>query len=40
MDFLGSKVIRLHNPLNRRVAYELLQRLGMSALSEWAYRHS
>ena len=39
MDFLGSKVIRLHNPLNRRVAYELLQRLGMSALSEWAYRH-
>jgi len=39
MDFLGSKVIRLHNPLNRRVAYELLQRLGMGALSEWAYRH-
>ncbi|MQB41482.1 class I SAM-dependent methyltransferase [Rhizobium sp. ICMP 5592] len=39
MDFLGSKVIRLHNPINRRVAYELMQRMGMSALSEWAYRH-
>jgi hypothetical protein len=38
IDFLGSKVIRLHNPLRRRVAFEFLQRMGMSALSEWAYR--
>jgi len=38
MDFLGSKVLRLHNPINRRVAYELLQRLGLGAVSEWAYR--
>lgn len=37
-QFLGSKVARLHNPMRRRILYELMMRSGMSALSERAYR--
>ncbi|WP_337267334.1 class I SAM-dependent methyltransferase [Oryzifoliimicrobium ureilyticus] len=38
VDFLGSKVLRLHNPMKRRIAYELLSRSGMKNMSDWAYR--
>ncbi|MGK6312087.1 class I SAM-dependent methyltransferase [Neorhizobium sp. DT-125] len=37
-QFLGSKVARLHNPMHRRILYELMIRSGMAALSERAYR--
>jgi len=37
-EFLGTKVTRLHNPLSRRMVYELMVRSGMSALSERVYR--
>lgn len=37
-EFLGSKVARLHNPMSRRMVYELMVRSGMSALSERVYR--
>ncbi|MCV9960533.1 class I SAM-dependent methyltransferase [Pararhizobium sp. BT-229] len=37
-EFLGSKVARLHNPISRRMVYELMIRSGMSAFSERAYR--
>lgn len=37
-EFLGSKVARLHNPISRRMVYELMIRSGMSAFSERVYR--
>jgi len=37
-EFLGSKVARLHNPIGRRMVYELMIRSGMSAFSERVYR--
>lgn len=37
-QFLGSKVARLHNPLGRRILYELMVRSGMSVFSERVYR--
>ncbi|PXA83083.1 class I SAM-dependent methyltransferase [Caulobacter sp. D4A] len=37
-EFLGSKVARLHNPISRRMVYELMVRSGMRALSERVYR--
>ncbi|WP_117191729.1 class I SAM-dependent methyltransferase [Rhizobium terrae] len=37
-EFLGSKVARLHNPMNRRMVYELMMRSGMGAFSERVYR--
>ncbi|TCM72127.1 MULTISPECIES: class I SAM-dependent methyltransferase [unclassified Rhizobium] len=37
-EFLGSTAIRLHNPMRRRIAYEVMVGLGMRALSERAYR--
>ncbi len=37
-DFLGSKAIRLHNPMGRRMVYELMVRSGMRAFSERVYR--
>jgi hypothetical protein len=37
-DFLGSTAIRLHNPMRRRIAHEVMVGLGMRALSERAYR--
>lgn len=37
-EFLGSKVARLHNPISRRMVYELMVRSGMSAFSERVYR--
>lgn len=36
--FLGSHAVRLHNPIARRVLYELMIRAGMGAFSERAYR--
>lgn len=37
-DFLGSKAVRLHNPMARRMVYEVMVRSGMRSLSERAYR--
>ncbi|NLS05824.1 class I SAM-dependent methyltransferase [Rhizobium sp. P32RR-XVIII] len=37
-EFLGSRVARLHNPISRRMVYELMVRSGMSAFSERVYR--
>lgn len=37
-EFLGSKVARLHNPISRRMVYELMVRSGMGAFSERVYR--
>ncbi len=37
-DFLGSKAIRLHNPMGRRMVYEMMVRSGMRSLSERVYR--
>lgn len=37
-EFLGSKVARLHNPMSRRMVYELMIRSGMRAFSERVYR--
>jgi len=37
-EFLGAKVTRLHNPISRRMVYELMMRSGMRALSERVYR--
>ncbi|MGA1833514.1 class I SAM-dependent methyltransferase [Rhizobium wenxiniae] len=37
-DFLGSKAVRLHNPIARRMVYEMMVRSGMRALSERVYR--
>jgi len=37
-EFLGSTAIRLHNPMRRRIAYEVMVGLGMRAWSERAYR--
>lgn len=37
-EFLGSKVARLHNPISRRMVYELMVRSGMRAFSERVYR--
>ncbi|KAA0698602.1 class I SAM-dependent methyltransferase [Neorhizobium sp. P12A] len=36
--FLDSRVIRLHNPIGRRMLYELMIRTGMGAYSERVYR--
>ncbi|SIQ17922.1 Methyltransferase domain-containing protein [Rhizobium sp. RU35A] len=36
--FLGSPVVRLHDPIRRRMLYELMRRSGMRGLSERAYR--
>jgi hypothetical protein len=36
--FLASPVIRLHDPVARRVLYELMTRTGMGALAERVYR--
>jgi hypothetical protein len=36
--FLDSRVTRLHNPIGRRMLYELMIRTGMSAFSERVYR--
>lgn len=36
--FLGWKVTHLNNPMSRRIAYEVMLRCGMGALSERAYR--
>jgi hypothetical protein len=37
-EFLGSKAIRLENPMRRRLVHQLLVRSGMSIFSERAYR--
>ena len=37
-EFLGSKVARLHNPMSRRMVYELMIRSGMRKFSERVYR--
>jgi hypothetical protein len=37
-EFLGSKAIRLHNPMGRRMVYEVMVRSGMRSLSERVYR--
>ncbi|MEK1868322.1 MAG: class I SAM-dependent methyltransferase, partial [Ensifer adhaerens] len=37
-EFLGAAVVRLHNPLGRRIAYEIMTRSGMGAISEHLYR--
>ncbi|SFB52770.1 Methyltransferase domain-containing protein [Rhizobium sp. NFR07] len=37
-EFLGSKAIRLHNPMTRRMVYEVMVRSGMRSLSERVYR--
>lgn len=37
-DFLGSKAVRLHNPMARRMVYEMMVRSGMRSLSERVYR--
>jgi hypothetical protein len=37
-EFLGSKAIRLHNPMARRMVYEVMVRSGMRSLSERVYR--
>ncbi|MDQ0562709.1 hypothetical protein QO004_004514 [Rhizobium mesoamericanum] len=37
-DFLGSTAIRLHNPIRRRIAHQVMVGLGLRALSERVYR--
>lgn len=37
-QFLGSKIARLHNPMRRRVMYELMVRSGLGNFSERIYR--
>lgn len=37
-QFLGSKTARLHNPMGRRMVYELMVHAGMRGLSERVYR--
>ncbi|MDX8324644.1 class I SAM-dependent methyltransferase [Agrobacterium tumefaciens] len=37
-EFLGSRVVRLHNPTRRRVMYELMVRSGLGGFSERIYR--
>lgn len=37
-EFLGSKVTRLHNPMGRRMIYELMIRSGLTNFSERIYR--
>lgn len=37
-EFLGTEATRLHNPMKRRMAHELMNRLGMRAFSEKVYR--
>ncbi len=37
-QFLGAKVVRLHNPMRRRVMYELMVRSGLGGFSERIYR--
>ncbi|MGG2475788.1 class I SAM-dependent methyltransferase, partial [Rhizobium sp. BR5] len=37
-QFLGSAVVRLHNPMRRRVMYELMVRSGLGGFSERIYR--
>jgi hypothetical protein len=37
-EFLGSKVTRLHNPMGRRMIYELMLRSGLTNFSERIYR--
>ncbi|MDM9624449.1 class I SAM-dependent methyltransferase [Rhizobium sp. S152] len=37
-DFLGSKAVRLNNPVGRRIVHELLARSGLGSLSERVYR--
>jgi hypothetical protein len=37
-EFLGSKAVRLHNPLSRRMVYEVMIRSGMRSFSERVYR--
>ncbi len=37
-EFLGAKVTRLHNPMGRRMIYELMIRSGLTNFSERIYR--
>jgi hypothetical protein len=37
-EFLGAKVVRLHDPFHRRILHEIANRLGLSAFSERVYR--
>lgn len=37
-QFLGARVVRLHNPMRRRVMYELMVRSGLGGFSERIYR--
>lgn len=37
-EFLGSRVTRLHNPMGRRMIYELMIRSGLTNFSERIYR--
>lgn len=37
-QFLGSRTVRLHNPMGRRMVYELMVHAGMRGLSERVYR--
>jgi hypothetical protein len=37
-EFLGAKVIRLHDPIHLRILHEVANRLGLSAFSERVYR--
>lgn len=37
-EFLGSSVTRLHDPIRRRIVYELMARLRMGGLLERVYR--
>ena len=37
-EFLGARVTRLHNPMRRRMMYELMVRSGLTNFSERIYR--
>ncbi len=37
-EFLGSRTVRLHNPMGKRMVYELMVHTGMRGLSERVYR--
>ena len=37
-EFLGARVVRLHNPIGKRMIYELMVRSGLSNFSERIYR--
>lgn len=38
VEILGTKAIRVHHPIKRRIMYEVLVRAGMAGLSERVYR--